>query len=168
MFKKSLLALGLLTLPLTASANWSAGAGYANLSDEDLSFGVVYGAMAYEFAQEGSQFSFMPEFRIGTGITDEEALGVGGGVKVEVNRFTSLSLRAQYNHENGFYAYVMPSYANLDVEVSSFYGTASDDSSELGFGVGMGKKLNDNFGIEISYERYDEVDVLTLGFKYAF
>ena len=43
MFKKSLIALSLLALPLTASANWSAGGGYANLSDEDLSLGVIYG-----------------------------------------------------------------------------------------------------------------------------
>ncbi len=168
MFKKSLIALSLLTLPLTAAANWSAGAGYANLSDDDLSLGMIYGAVAYEFAEEGSKFSFMPEFRLGTGVSDDEFPGVGGGVKVEVKRFTSLSVRGQYNHDNGFYAYAMPSYANLDVKASSFYGSASDDAWELGFGAGVGKKFNDKVSVEASYETYDGTDVLTVGFKYAF
>ena len=69
MFKKSLMALTLMALPFTAFANWSAGAGYANLSDSDdgdsISLGVIYGSVAYEFAKEGSRFSFMPELRLG-------------------------------------------------------------------------------------------------------
>ena len=176
MFKKSLIALSLLTLPLTAAANWSAGAGYANLSDEDLSLGMVYGSIAYEFAQEGSKFSFMPEFRLGTGISSEkfnlgdEYVGIpeAFNVKVKVKRFTALSVRAQYNHDNGFYAYAMPSYANLDLKVSSLAESASEDSWELGFGAGVGKKFNDKVSVEASYETYDGTDVLTVGFKYAF
>lgn len=168
MLKKSLVLLSLFTLPLAASANWSAGAGYAKLSDEDLSFGVIYGSLAYEFANEGSQFSFMPELRLGTGVSDETLPGVGGGVKVEVESFTALSVRAQYNSDNGVYFYAMPSYANLDVKASSFYGTASDDSWELGFGVGIGTELNSNMRLEASYENYDGTDVFTVGFKYAF
>jgi len=164
MFKKSLVVLSLLTLPLTAAANWSAGAGYANLSDDDLSLGVIYGAVAYEFAQEGSKFSFMPELRLGTGIDDDKM----NSVKIEVNSFTALSVRGQYNHDNGVYVYAMPSYANLDVKASSRFGSASDDSWELGFGAGIGKKLNDKTSVEASYETYDGTDVFTVGFKYAF
>lgn len=168
MFKKSLIALSLLTLPLTAAANWSAGAGYAKLSADDLSFGVIYGAVAYEFAEEGSKFSLMPELRLGTGVTDEEVVGLGGGAKLEIDRFTALSIRGQYNHDNGFYVYAMPAYANLDLKYSSFYGSDSDDSWEFGFGAGVGKKFNENISVEASYEKYDDLDVLTIGFKYAF
>jgi len=164
MFKKSLIVLSLLALPLTASANWSAGAGYANLSDDDLSLGVIYGAVAYEFAKEGSQFSLVPELRLGTGISDDKM----DGVKLEVERFTALSVRGQYNYDNGFYAYVMPSYANLDLK-ASFLGTSySDDEWEFGFGAGVGKKLNEKTSVEASFESYDGTDVITVGFKYAF
>lgn len=168
MFKKSLVALSLIAIPIAASANLTAGAGYANLSDEDLSFGIVYGSISYEFANENSQFSFMPEFRLGTGVSDEDLPGVTGGVTVEVETFTALSFRAQYNHDNGVYMYAMPSYANLDVKASSFYGSVSDDSWELGYGVGIGKKFNSNMYIEASYENYDGTDMFTAGFRYAF
>ena len=164
MFKKSLIALSLLALPLTASANWSAGAGYANLSDDDLSLGVIFGSVAYEFAQEGSKFSFMPELRLGTGISDDNM----DGVKLEVERFTALSVRGQYNFDNGFYAYAMPSYANLDVKASYRGASYSDDEWELGFGAGVGKKLNDKTSVEASFENYDGLDVFTVGFKYSF
>lgn len=165
MFKKSLIALSLLVLPLTASANWSAGAGYANLSDDSLALGVVYGAVAYEFVTEGSKFSLIPELRLGTGISDDKM----DGVKVEIDRFTALSVRGQYNYDNGFYVYVMPSYANLDLK-ASFRGTSvSDDEWEFGFGAGVGKKLNEKTSVEASFERYDtDTDVITVGFKYAF
>jgi len=181
-FKKSLLALSLLTLSLTASANWSAGAGYANLSDnndgDDISLGVIYGSVAYEFAQEGSKLSFMPELRLGTGVSDDNvslhleegefAIPERINFKVEVERFTAFSVRAQYNYDNGVYLYVMPSYANLDVKVSSLAGSDSNDSWEFGLGGGVGKKFNDKVSVEASYESYDGTDVLTLGFKYAF
>ena len=168
MLKKSLIALSLLTLPLTASANWTAGAGYANLSDEDLSLDIIYGAVAYEFSKQGSKLSFVPELRLGTGISDDKLIGIGGGVKVEVKSFTALSVRAQYNYDNGVYLYAMPSYANIDVKASSFYGTASDDAWELGFGVGVGKNFNEKVSVEASYESYDGTDMVTVGFKYAF
>lgn len=138
MFKKSLIALSLLVLPLTASANWSAGAGYADLSLENLSLGAMYGAVTYEFVKEGSKFSVIPELRLDTDISEDKM----DSVKVEVERFTSLSVRGQYNYDNGFYAYVMPLHANLDLK-ASFHGTSvSDDEWEFGFGAGVGKKLN--------------------------
>ena len=164
MFKKSLIALSLLALPLTAAANWSAGAGYANISDDDLSLGVIYGAVAYEFAKEGSKFSLVPELRLGTGISDDNI----SGAKLEVESFTALSVRGQYNYDNGFYAYVMPSYANLDVKASFRGASFSDDEWNFGFGAGVGKKLNEKTSVEASFENYDGTDVITVGFKYAF
>tara|TARA_R110000744_G_scaffold78514_4_gene154629 strand:+ start:10643 stop:11137 length:495 start_codon:yes stop_codon:yes gene_type:complete len=163
-FKKSLIAFSLLALPLTASANWSAGAGYANLSDDDLSLGVIYGAVTYEFAQEGSKFSLVPELRLGTGISDDKI----SGVKLEVESFTALSVRGQYNFDNGFYAYAVPSYANLDFKASFNGASISDDEWEFGFGAGVGKKLNEKTSVEASFENFDGTDVFSVGFKYAF
>lgn len=168
MFKKSLLALSFLVLPLTASANWSAGAGYANISDSedgiDLSLGTVFGSIAYEFSQENSPLSFVPELRIGTGVSDDKI----DSIKIEVESFTAFSVRGQYNYDNGVYLYVMPSYTNLDLKASSGGVSVSDDDWEFGFGGGVGKKINDKTSIEASYESYDGTDVVTIGFKYAF
>ena len=164
MFKKSLIVLSLLVLPLTASANWSAGAGYANLSDDDLSLGVIFGSVAYEFAQEGSKLSLIPELRLGTGISDDNM----GGIKLEVERFATLSVRGQYNFDNGFYAYAMPSYVNIDAKATFSGNSYSDDEWEFGFGAGVGKKLNEKTSVEASFESYDGLEVFTVGFKYAF
>ena len=106
----------------------------------------------------------MPELRLGTGISDDNM----DGFKLEVERFTALSVRGQYNFDNGFYAYAMPSYANLDVKASFSGASYSDDEWELGFGAGVGKKLNDKTSVEASFENYDGLDVFTVGFKYSF
>ncbi len=168
MFKKSLIALSLLTLPLTAAANWSAGAGYANLSAEDdgvdVSLGAIYGSVAYEFMQKDSNISLMPELRIGTGVSDDTI----GSVKVEVESFTAISFRGQYNYDNGVYLYLMPSYANLDLKASLNGNSITEDDWEFGFGGGVGKKINDKTRIEASFESYDDTDVFTVGFKYSF
>jgi len=166
--KKSLIALSFLTLPLTASANWLTGGGYANFSAEndgtDVSIGTIFGSVGYELMPETSEFSFIPELRLGTGISDDTV----ESIKVEIERFTAFSVRGQYNYDNGVYLYVMPSYANLKVKASYNGHSDSDDDWEFGFGGGFGKKLNDNMRIEASFESYDDTDVFTVGFKYAF
>jgi hypothetical protein len=168
LLKQFLFSLSLLVLPLTASANWLVGAGYANLSAEDdgddLSLGAIYGSVAYEFPQADSQFSIMPELRVGTGVSDDHI----DSITVEVNSFITLSVRGQYNYDNGVYLYVMPSYANLDSKASIQGRSISDDEWELGFGGGVGKKLNTNISVEVSFESYDDTDAFTVGFKYAF
>jgi hypothetical protein len=175
-FKKFLIALPLLTLPLTASAHWSAGAGYLNFSDEEdgteLSLAAMYGSIAYEFSLEDSSLSFVPELRIGMGVSDDDVqINFGqqhSAINVEMKSFYSFSVRAQYNYDNGVYLYVMPSYANVDLEFSAFGESASDDEDEVGFGGGFGKKINDKASVQLSYEIYDEIEVFTVGFNYKF
>ncbi len=175
-FKKLLITLPLLTLSLTASANWSAGAGYLNFSDEEdgteLSLAAMYGSIAYEFSIDDSPFSLVPEFRIGTGVSgDDVRINFGqlhGAINVEINSFYSFSVRAQYNYDNGVYLYAMPSYANVDLEFSAFGESANDDDDEFGFGGGFGKKINDKASVQLSYEIYDEIEVFTVGVNYKF
>jgi len=75
MFKKSAIALLALSVSLSASANWSAGAGYMNLSSDtdgvDISLNGIYGSVAYDFQMGNENFSIVPELRIGTGLTDD-------------------------------------------------------------------------------------------------
>lgn len=168
MLKKFLIALALLTLPLTVSANWLVGAGYASLSAEDdgdnLSLGAIYGSLAYEFPQVDSNFSFIPELRIGTGVSDDKI----GSVAIEIERFTELSIRGQYNYDNGVYLFIMPSYANLDSKASFRGRSIRENEWEFGFGGGFGKKINANTRVEVSFASYDDTDAFTVGFKYTF
>jgi len=163
MFKKTAVLLSLAILPLTASANWSAGGGYANFSGDDVSMGAIYGSVAYTH-KATNNFFIMPELRLGTGISDDTI----SNVTIEIESFTALSVRGQYDYANGAYLFAMPSYANLDVKASYQGHSETEDDWEFGYGIGAGYKINDKASIEASFEKYDDVDVATIGFKYSF
>lgn len=169
MFKNTAIALTLLSLSLTASANWQVGGGFANLSDDigdgdDVSLNILYGSASYKIESSYKDFSFVPELRIGTGVGDDSI----NGVKLEIKRFIALSVRGQYDYNNGAYVYIMPSYANLDMKVSGYGESMSDDNWEFGVGAGVGYNLNKKISVKASYENYDDTNLLSVGFKYAF
>jgi len=169
MFKKTAFALTLLSLTLTASAsNWQVGGGFGTLSenadDEDVSLNIIYGSVAYKIQKDDSNFFFVPELRLGKGIGDDSI----SDVTVDVERFIALSVRGQYEYGNGAYAYVVPSYANLKGKVTYKGKSASDDNWEFGFGAGIGYRLNEKVSVEASFEKYDDIDLLSASFKYTF
>jgi opacity protein-like surface antigen len=169
MFKSTAIALTLLSLSLTASADWQVGGGFSNLSDDlgdgdDASLSILYGSVAYKTDSSYEDFFFVPELRIGTGVGDDSIYGV----KLEVKSFIALSVRGQYEFNNGAYVYAMPSYANLDIKASGYGQSDSDDNWEFGVGAGVGYNLNKKVSVEASYENYDGVNLLSVGFKYAF
>mgnify|MGYP000450794600 CR=1 FL=1 len=168
MLKKTAIALSMLCLPLTASAQWVAGGGYVNFSDDsngvDLSLDAVYGSLAYKVESQDSAFTFLPELRLGTGVSDDKE----NGFKVEIDRYIAISARAQYDYSNGVFVFVTPSYANLDTKVSGYGYSVSDDEWDFGVGAGLGYNINENVSIEASYDRYDDVDAFGVGIKYAF
>ncbi|MFD2167921.1 outer membrane protein [Thalassotalea euphylliae] len=167
MFKKSAAALLALSLPFTASANWSLGGGYANFSDDgdaDISLGAIYGSAAYHHNVDGTKFSVVPEFRLGTGISDDEVYGVD----VELERFISLSVKGQYDVNEQFFVFAMPSYANAKLKASYGGFSESDDDWEFGYGVGAGFNVSDTSTMEFSFEQYDDADVLTASIHFAF
>lgn len=186
MFKNTAIALTLLSLSITASADWQSGAGFSNLSDstddDKLPLNIIYGSIAYKIENPDKNYFFMPDFRIGTGISDDSLTDtwsyqegyngnmrvVSNEIKFEIKRFIALSLRGQYEFSNGAYVYVMPSYANLKGTVSYSGESGSGDSWEFGIGAGVGYQLNKKVIVEASYENYDDTDLLSVGFKYAF
>ena len=168
MFKKTAIALSMICLPLTASAQWLVGGGYVNFSEDvdgtDLSLGAVYGALAYKIDNSGHPFTFIPEIRLGTGITDEKKKGA----KIEIDRYIAISARGQYDYDNGAFIFVTPSYANLDSTTSYNGHSESNDEWEFGIGAGVGYALNEKITLEASYDRYDDTDAFGVGIKYAF
>jgi hypothetical protein len=163
MFKKTAILFSLAILPLTASANWTAGGGYAKVSADDISLGAIYGSIAYTY-KATNNFFIVPELRLGTGVSDDTIYDV----KVEIESFTTLSVRGQYDYASGAYLFAMPSYANLDVKASYQGLSETEDDWELGYGIGAGFKISNEASIEASFEKYDDVDVATIGLKYTF
>lgn len=168
MLKKTAIALSLICLPLTASAQWLAGTGYVHFSEDfgrdDLSLAAVYGSLAYKIDNSGHPFTFMPELRLGTGVSDDRAYGV----KVEINRYIAISARGQYDYSNGVFVFVTPSYANLDLDFTNGDYSGSEDDWEFGIGAGVGYALNEKITLEASYDRFDDTDAFGVGIKYAF
>ncbi|MEL7312861.1 MAG: outer membrane beta-barrel protein [Pseudomonadota bacterium] len=163
--KKIIAMLVLCTLSTPGVAQWVAGGGYINLSEDDLdvSVGGVYGSIAYQIEAEGN-FMFLPELRIGVGVGDDTV----DGITVELSTFLALSLRGQYEFDSGLYLYAAPSYAQAEFDFSGFFGSGSEDESEVGIGGGAGYKFSDNAWGELSYEVFDGIDAVSFGFKYAF
>ena len=86
------------------STNWVGGISYINLSDEDdgldVSLGGIVGSLGYKI-KSGDNFYLIPEVRIGTGISDDSVSYLGVNVDVELDGFLALSLRAQFELDNG-------------------------------------------------------------------
>ena len=64
MFKKALLAAALVSVSMSASANWVLGVGYSNLSDSeddiDISLGAIVASAGYKYAINEA-FTLVPE-----------------------------------------------------------------------------------------------------------
>ena len=178
--KKFILTIAMLTVSLSASAQWVAGGGYGNLSDElelsdevdeldvsEVSLGMIYGSIGYLIEGEGN-FIFLPELRLGLGISDYSASVYGVGLKLEMDSVVAFSVRGQYTFDSGFYLFANPSFSRFAVTASAGNESVSEDDWEFGFGGGAGYKFTQQLWGELAYEAYDGLDVLGFGFKYLF
>ena len=157
---------GLLAISSMASAQWNFGAGYANYSESDegveISVGALYASVGYEYVSD--KITFMPELRIGTGVTDDTVFDVN----IEIDSFIAASIRGQYNVNESFGVFLQPSYGRLAVTASANGQSFSDDNWEFGFGGGASIKVSDTTSIEAFYESYDASDVLSVAVRFTF
>tara|TARA_Y100000296_G_scaffold67947_1_gene80922 strand:+ start:1307 stop:1813 length:507 start_codon:yes stop_codon:yes gene_type:complete len=168
MFKKAILTAALVSVSMSASANWVLGVGYSNLSDDegdiDISLGAIVASAGYNYAVNET-FTLVPELRYGIGVSDDEI----SGVEIELDSFYALTLKGEFNVSDNVYAYVAPSYGKLELTASASGVSVSESSDwEFGFGGGLGYKFNPATSVEVSYETFDGSDVLSLGVKFAF
>jgi len=152
-----------------ASAELVGGIGYylanvqVNSPDLDYRLGLLGATLGYRYASS-SLFSLTPEIRAGVGIEDDS----DRGVKLEIERFYSANLRAQWNLAGNTWFYVAPSYMNIQAKARGFGVSISDDDWEFGAGLGFGFGLSDNVGLEFSYEKFDELELLGFGLRGRF
>ncbi|MGL4613904.1 MAG: outer membrane beta-barrel protein [Shewanella sp.] len=155
--------------------SWVAGVSYMNLSDEsdgvDISVGGVAGSLGYQF-KSGENFYLVPEVRLGTGVGSDSFSLSGIDVEVELDTFIALSLRGQFEFDNGVYLYAAPTYANAEFTATASYlgqtASSTEDSWEFGVGGGIGYRFSPVTSAELSYEQFDGIDVLSVGLKFNF
>jgi opacity protein-like surface antigen len=174
-FSGSVFACVLTLAGNNAYANTSLTAGYSDLSADtegfDISLSALTVGIAYELDINSERFTLMPEFRFGKGVNDDTAEIFGFDVfpaDVAIDHYMVLSLRGNYAFTDSVYFFAQPAYANLKIEVTNFGESESDDNWDFGYGIGAGFSPMDNFSLEVSYENFDETDVLTGTVRYRF
>ncbi len=149
---------------------WVGGLNYTNVSgdtdDVDVSVGLVVASLGYEFNH--GAISYVPELKLGTGVNDDQVNISGINVDVEADRFASIGMRLQYDASEKLYVYAVPSYGNLKLSASAGPVSVSDDDWEWGAGVGAGYRFNDAISFDVSYERFDDANVVQAGMRYRF
>lgn len=171
MLKKSLIAALLLAATASANAELVGGVSYSRISDDDagvdIDLGALGGTLGY-VVNPGSSFLFIPEFRIGFGVSDDSVALLGIPVTADLKTYYGVSFRGQFEASDNLYVYFVPSYINYDIEASGGGVTVSEDSWEFGIGAGVGFNFTESVGAELSYETVDGTDVISVGLRFGF
>ena len=175
MFKKITLTTLLLGVSYAATADWVGGISYHRITEKSdgvkIGLGAMSGSLGHKILIQ-DQIYIIPEVRVGLGVQDDSFDIMGIDVGVEVDGFLSLSLKGQMEVDNNLYAYIVPSYANFNVTTSvSGYGQdmeVTEDSWHFGLGAGLGYRFNQERSVELAYEKFDDVEVMSAGLKFNF
>jgi len=155
-----------------ASADWNTGLAYSQFKDDgdgvDISLDAVTLSVGYEIRIEDSNFSFMPELRVGFGVGDDTINESGMDVTVELETYYGLSTRGTYHASPKFYVFLQPSYVNIEVKASAMGISAKEDEWEFGFGGGVGFIPTNNVMLEAIFEDFDGTNVISAGVRYSF
>ncbi|MDM7862092.1 outer membrane beta-barrel protein [Alteromonas sp. ASW11-36] len=172
--KTSMLAMATASLLMAGSAHadWNWSAGYTNISDDDdgidISLSAVTVGVGYEFETTYDAFTVMPELKVGFGVADDNVRIADTNINVDIDRYTELSVRANYQVNDSFFIYAQPAYANLKIDASANGFSESEDDWEFGYGVGAGFKASDDLAFELSYQDFDGTDVVSGTVRYFF
>lgn len=153
-------------LASTAAAQMTGSLGYSHF-DEEVSLGALQVTFGYELPViEGGAGTgyFIPELRVGYGITDDTIMGV----KFEIDNYYGIAPRFQYEGTGGVYGFLQGSYINYKMKASAEGFSASDSSWEFGIGAGVGVFFSEKLGTEISYENVDGEDLFNISMRFRF
>ena len=137
-----------------------------NNDSSDVSLGAVTGTLGYAFDLGHKDRRIIPQLRIGSGVHGDEVSG--GQIEIDVHSFAAASVRAVYDMSDNISIFIQPSYARLELEVTSAVGTDTDHEWEAGFGGGMAFHFTSALTLEVMYERFNDVDAFTAGFRVNF
>lgn len=165
-----------IALPFVANANGQIdlGVNFSNItgfdSFDDLSLNTANIDLGYKIRI--GAFSVTPKVKYGVGVgSDTISIAAADGFlpgAVEVDYFASVSTKLDYSVSDVFQLYLEPSFAKTTLD-TTFNGFPSFDQDwELGIGIGASYMLLDNFAIELSYSKYDQIDIVSGGARYYF
>ncbi|WP_395343020.1 hypothetical protein PN836_002420 [Ningiella sp. W23] len=153
-------------------ANWAIGFNYTELSESgeiDVNVSAISASLAYAFPI-GDKLSIVPEIKYGLGVGDDSSANGALNIDLEVNHLFGASIRAQYDVAETVYMFASVSHLTVDSRLifSSSSSSESDTSNDFGAGIGAGWLIFESTSIELSYERFDDTNVFSAGFRYAF
>ena len=158
--------IGVLLLTLMSSgvyAEMVAGVGLTRLSDDDISYGLIQGAVGYKF-EINESFSLVPELRAGFGVSDDTF----AGVTVDLDSAYGAAVRGQFDYDKT-YVWIAPSYSKIKLSGNFFGSSASITSDwEFGGGIGFGYRLSESMAVEASYEGIDGSSLLGVAARFSF
>jgi hypothetical protein len=166
---KKLITLGLLLVASSSVANAqpSITAGYTVLDGTnlfaDVALGGAYLAFQYDIEIPNQPIMIAPMVRIATGTVDDSV----GIVNVSLKSAFSAGVKLMFVAD-AFSFYVAPVYSSLNIEAQWPTYSISKSDSEVGFGAGIRYMFSDNIGAEVSFEKYDNIDVVGGGLVFRF
>lgn len=180
--KRLIATFGVVLFAATINAGVVLGGSFASFSEDNTELGDdfdirvngVLASVGYAIESTNS-FSFIPELRIGRGVSKETMCVLDVCFNLSIDRAVLLGLRAQYQASEAAYIYLAPTYAKLRMkaevdgvsECAAIGGCASEteDGDEFGFAIGGGVDINDGLMLDFSYERYDSTNTFTVGLR---
>lgn len=169
MLKRTLLsaALGLSLLSGMSHAgvddNVEISASYGFLTESvsgaDIESDMAFLSVGYRYDIIDTDLTLVPEISLGTGIGEIEINDTDTGLDIE--RMTVVGLRAQYAATDSLSVFLRPSYAEIRVD-----GESSD--WEFGYGIGLDNTYRNGLTLGVSYDRFDEADMLSASVRYRF
>ena len=173
--KFTLSALGfsvLAVLPVCAQADITAGFIYNNFSqsveDKKIDSGAAAIQLGYSYALESTRLGVSLLGAIGVGTNSESIELFGEVVEYEIDNYYSFSIRPEYKVFDKVTIYALASYGKFKSSIKQDDESLSDTTNEFGYGVGTLVNIFDDVSINLSFEKYDEVDSLAIGLEYKF
>jgi len=175
MFKKISFAVILMGFSYAAIANWVGGINYHHIVDEangiKINLSAISGSLGHKILMQDNIY-MIPTIRVGVGVKDDTVTLMSVDVDAEIDGFFGVSLKGQMEVNNNVYMFVAPSYANFNVTASAVGNgqqvSATEDTWNFGIGAGAGYRFGESHSAELSYERFDGVDVWSAGLKFDF
>lgn len=161
---KKLLTAALLLIATTANADLYGGAHYLQMGDSDITLGGAGVTLGYEHAFTPNTAGII-EVKAGLGAQDDTY----NGVDVDLDGYRIISLKARQETKAGVYLLGILSHATIEVDANYQGYSASTTETEIGYGAGIGYDFErSQIDIELTYEKFDDVNVATINFKFDF
>lgn len=164
----TIIAAAALFTAINAEAEFYKSKPYAggNISGAELS--VTGGpddiSLASGYARFGARFDdyFSLEWRIGTGLQDDDIDVSGVNTEVSLDLFYGAYVLGGLPVTDVIYPYVLIGYTQAEVELNSRYLSGEYEEHDVSFGVGVNLDVSKQFTINFEYLQYIKEDGIEL------